>query len=74
MIPSDTTGLIKGLFDKSPLSGMGISPQLLDRDLVIELTVEQLKNMLLQNADERAKNSIQIELHEGKLTLKIRLW
>jgi hypothetical protein len=67
-------GLLKGILDATPLRGLGVTPQLLDREIVIELTTEQLKAMLLQNADARAKESVIIELHEGKLTLKIRLW
>jgi hypothetical protein len=68
------SGLLKGILDATPLKGMGITPQLLEREIVIELTTEQLKAMLLQNADARAKESVTVELHEGKLTLKIRLW
>jgi hypothetical protein len=68
------SGLLKGIIDATPLKGMGITPQLLEREIVIELTTEQLKAMLLQNADARAKESVTVELHEGKLTLKIRLW
>jgi hypothetical protein len=67
-------GLLKGILDATPLRGLGVTPQLLEREIVIELTTEQLKAMLLQNADARAKESVIIELHEGKLTLKIRLW
>jgi hypothetical protein len=68
------TGFLKGMLDTTPLKGLGITPQLLEREIVIELTTEQLKAMLLQNADAKAKESVTIEIHEGKLTLKIRLW
>jgi hypothetical protein len=68
------TGLLKGIFETTPLKGLGITPQLLEREIVIELTTEQLKAMLLQNADAKAKECVTIEIHEGKLTLKIRLW
>jgi hypothetical protein len=68
------SGLLKGILDATPLKGLGVTPQLLEREIVIELTTEQLKAMLLQNADTRAKESVAVELHEGKLTLKIRLW
>jgi hypothetical protein len=67
-------GLLKGLIDATPLKGFGITPQLLEREIAIELTTEQLRTMLLQNTDERAKQCVTIELHEGKLILKIKLW
>jgi len=67
-------GLLKGILDATPLKGLGVTPQLLEREIVIELTTEQLKAMLLQNADPKAKESVTVEIHEGKLTLKIRLW
>jgi hypothetical protein len=67
-------GILKGLIDATPLKGLGISPQLLEKEIVIELTTEQLRNMLLQHTDEKAKQYVTVELHEGKLVLKIRLW
>lgn len=67
-------GLLSGILDGTPLKSLGITPQILQRDLVIELTTQQLRDIILQNADERAKQSVTLELHEGKLVLKIRLF
>jgi len=67
-------GLFGTILKSTPLGNMNITPQLTDRDVVIEMSQEQLKNMLLEKADERAKGAVSLELHEGKLVLKIRLW
>jgi len=67
-------GLLRGLLESTPLKGLGITPQLTQRDIVVELTQEQLRDMLLRDADPRAKSSVTLELKEGRLILRIRLW
>jgi len=66
-------GLIGNILKGSPLASMGVSPQLTQKEVLIELTTEQLKALLLEKADARVKESVLVELHEGKLTLKIKL-
>lgn len=67
-------GLLKGLLQGTPLANLNLMPQLTQNEIVIEITQEQLRNLLLQNTDDRARQAVTIELHEGKLTLKIRLF
>jgi len=67
-------GLLKGILESTPLKGLGLTPQLTQNEIVIELTDAQLKDMLLANADARAKGSVTVECKEGKLVLKIRLF
>jgi hypothetical protein len=67
-------GLLAGLMNMTPLSGLGVTPQFTQREIIIELSTEQLRQMLLEKADTRAKDAVTVELHEGKLQLKIRLW
>jgi len=69
-----SSGLLSGILEKSALSGLGVMPKFAEREIVVEMTESQLRQLLLQNADDRAKNAVTIELHEGKLSLKIRLW
>jgi len=71
---SQPQGLLKSIMDMAPLSGLGVTPQFSQRDIVVEMTTEQLRALLLEKADDRAKNSVTLELHEGKLVLRIRLW
>jgi len=67
-------GLLSGIMAQTPLASLGIQPQMLEREIVIEMTEEQLRTMLLDKADQRAKDSVTVKLVEGKLILKIRLW
>jgi hypothetical protein len=67
-------GILKMMLEGSPLKGLGVSPQIFQNDIVIELTEEQLKNLLLEKADERAKRSVNIKIENGKLVLRIKLW
>jgi len=69
-----TEGLLKSLLMGTPLAGLNILPQLTQNEIVIEMTQEQLKSLLLEKTDERAKQSVSIECHEGKLVLKIKLF
>lgn len=64
----------KGLLDTTALAGLGITPKLMNQEVIIDLTAEQLKDMILKGADPRAKQAVSLELHEGKLTLKIKLF
>jgi hypothetical protein len=68
-----STGLLSGLLSGSPLGTLGIMPKLTQNDVVVELTTEQLRNLLLEKADQRAKDSVTVEIHEGKIVLRIRL-
>jgi len=67
-------GILKNLLSGTPLGNLNLMPQLTQNEIVIEMTEEQLKALLLQNTDERAKKSVNVELHEGKLVLKIKLF
>jgi len=69
-----TEGLLSGIIAKTPLKGLGLTPQLTQNEIVIELTDAQLKEMLLANADPRAQSSVTVQCKEGKLVLKIRLF
>lgn len=69
-----TTGLLSDILTKSALGGLGITPQFAQRDIIVEMSEQQLRQLLLANADARAQSAVTLELHEGKLVLKIRLW
>jgi hypothetical protein len=67
-------GILKTLFEAMPVGMQGIKPQLTQNELVIEFTEDQLREMLLKNADERAKQSVTLQLLDKKLVIKIRLF
>lgn len=67
-------GLLKGLLQGTPLSGLNLTPQLTQNEIVIEMTQDQLTDLLLQKTDARARQAVKLEIHEGKLVLKIKLF
>lgn len=66
-------GLLKTIFRDMKFGGIPLTPTLANNELVISITQEELKQMLLANADERAKSCVSVECKEGRLILKIRL-
>jgi len=70
----DISGLLKGILGGTPLAGMGIAPQLQQKDIILEITEAQFKDIALQTVEQRAKDSISIEFHEKKMVIRIRLF
>jgi hypothetical protein len=71
-------GLISGLFKGTPLSGLGLTPKILERDLIIEMTEQQFKDLVFSGMKpedkSRAMQSIDIKIGDGKITIKVRLF
>ncbi|MEM2696236.1 MAG: hypothetical protein QXU09_04800 [Thermoproteota archaeon] len=67
-------GLLKNILVGTPLANLNLMPQLTQNEIVIEMTQEQLRSLLLEKTDERAKQAVTIECKEGKLILKIKLF
>jgi hypothetical protein len=71
-------GIISGFLKGTPLASLGISPKMLERDLIIELNEQQFKDMVFSGMKEsdkaRAMQSIDIKISEGKITVKMRLF
>ncbi len=66
-------GMIESAFKGTPLAMANILPKLDMRDLVIEITEQQFKDMVFAKADERTKRSVDIKISEGKITIRVRL-
>jgi hypothetical protein len=71
-------GLLSGFLKGTPLASLGISPKMLEKDLIIELNEQQFKDMVFSGMKEpdksRAMQSIDIKISEGKITVKVRLF
>jgi len=71
-------GLLSGFFRGTPLAGLGITPKMLERDLVIELNEQQFKDMVFSGMKEpdktRAMQAIDIKITEGKIVIRVRLF
>ncbi len=67
-------GLISSLLKGTPAEKLGIMPQVIDKDIVIELNENQIREMILSGVDERFKNNISIKLLDGKIVVKVKLF
>jgi len=71
-------GLLSGIMKGTPFAGLNLQPQMSQKDMVIELTPQQLKDSILSapgsNLDAKAKDAISIEFHEGKMVIRIKLF
>lgn len=68
------SGILKDMLKGTPLEGVGIVPKLMQNCLVIEINEQQFKEIALKGIDERIKKYITIEIHEGKIVMKVKLW
>jgi hypothetical protein len=73
-----TEGLLTSFLKGTPLAGLGVTPKILERDLIIELTEQQFKDMVFSGMKEpdktRAMQSIDIKISDGKIIVKMRLF
>lgn len=73
MAQNQMNGLLSGIFGNLPQGFQGITPQLQQKDIVIELTEQQFMNIALQQTPPEAKNAISIKFSEGKMTIRVKL-
>jgi hypothetical protein len=67
-------GLLSTFLKGTVLEGVGVRPQLLQNDIVIELTEQQIRDMVFKDMDDRVKNSISLEVEKGKIIIKVKLF
>ena len=71
-------GILANLLKTIPIGGLNLQPQLTQREIILEITADQFKQMALSGLSPEAKatleQSVIVEFHEGKATIKIRLW
>jgi len=68
------SGLLGDLFKQFNLLGIKSKPELLNNELVITITEQEFKEVVFKGLDERAKNNISIELKDGKMIIKVKLF
>jgi len=68
------SGILGELIKRMNAVGLSMTPKVEQNELKLEFSEQEFQNAILKNMDERAKQSIKIELHEGKLVIKVRLW
>jgi len=65
--------MLKGMFG-GQAPPPGVKPQVINNELSIEITEEQLNSMALHGANPTFRSNARIELHEKKMVIKVRLF
>jgi hypothetical protein len=67
-------GLLSTFLKGTALESLGVKPQLLQNEIVIELTEQQIRDMVFKDMDSRVKNSVSLEVDKGKIVIKVKLF
>ena len=67
-------GLLSPLLSQLSALGIKLNPQMINNELVIEVTENDVQNAILKDANPQIKNLVKIELHEGKMVIKVKLF
>jgi len=67
-------GLLSGMAKYLQPYGITTLPKIEQNEIKIEVTEEQIKNAITQGMNESLKKAINVELKEGKMIIKIRLY
>jgi hypothetical protein len=71
-------GLLSGFFKNTPLAGLGVLPKLEQKELTIELSEQQFKDLVFSGMKPedkaRAMQCIDVKIEQGKIIIKVRLF
>lgn len=72
------SGILAGFLKNTPLAGLGVLPRLEQRELTIELSEQQFKELAFSGMKPedkaRAMQSIDVKIEQGKIVIKVRLF
>jgi hypothetical protein len=72
------SGLLSGFFKNTPLAGLGVLPKLEQKELTIELSEQQFKDLVFSGMKPedkaRAIQCIDVKIEQGKIVIKVRLF
>jgi hypothetical protein len=72
------SGLLSGFFKNTPLAGLGVLPKLEQKELTIELSEQQFKDLVFSGMKPedkaRAMQCIDVKIEQGKILIKVRLF
>ena len=72
------SGILSGFFKNTLLAGLGVLPKLEQKELTIELTEQQFKDLVFSGMKPedkaRATQCINIKIEQGKIVIKVRLF
>jgi len=50
------------------------TPKLTEKEIIIEMTPQELESIVLKSFPPDKRNLVKIELHEGRLVIRVRLF
>lgn len=72
------SGVLGDLFKGTPLGSLGVAPQVIQKEIVIELNESQFKELVFSGMKpeerERAIRYIDVSIQQGKIVVKVRLF
>jgi hypothetical protein len=72
------SGILSGFFKNTPLAGLGVLPKLEQKELTIELSEQQFKELAFSGMKPedkvRAMQCIDVKIEQGKIIIKVRLF
>ncbi len=68
------SGLLTDLFKRMRALGFGKQPHFENNSIIIEMSEEEFKQVVLANMPQQQRDAVSIEFRDGKLRIIIRLW
>ena len=67
-------GLLSPFLGQLTALGLQLNPQMVGKDLVVEITQADIEKIILKDANPQTKNVMKVEVHEGKIVIKVKLF
>lgn len=67
-------GILSPFLKQFSVGGIPVSPKIINNEIVVELTENEIYQVLFKDVQPQVRNSIKVELHEGKMVIKVKLF
>jgi len=67
-------GILTAFLQELAKLGLHAKPVATQNELVFEVSQQEFENAVLKGVDPRARGAIKVELHEGKIVIRVRLF
>ncbi len=67
-------GLLSPFLGQLSALGFQLNPQLMGKELVVEITQADIEKIIFKDANPQTKNVMKVEIHEGKIVIKVKLF
>ena len=67
-------GLLTPFLSQLSSLGLKLNPQMQNNELVVEIPQADVESAILKDSSPQVKNMIKVEIHEGKIVIKVKLF